>query len=57
MAYTHQPGWTAPSGRQLKSSHTAIDEDMIELFKSVVIQEARYYENRYVAAIGKALSR
>lgn len=33
-----------------------IDEEMLQLFKSVVAEQAQYYENRYVAAIGKALA-
>lgn len=33
-----------------------IDEEMLQRFKSVVAEQAQYYENRYVAAIGKALA-
>jgi hypothetical protein len=56
MAHTHQAGWTAPSGRELKSSCAMIDEDLLQLFKRVVFENAQYYENRYVARIGKALA-
>jgi hypothetical protein len=56
MAYLHQPGWTAPNGRQIKSARTAIDEEMLQLFKSVVAEKAAFYERCYVAELGKRLA-
>ena len=56
MAYLHQPGWTAPTGRQIKSSRTTIDEESLQLFKSVVAEKAAFYERCYVADIGKRLA-
>ena len=56
MAYLHQPGWTAPNGRQIKSVRTAIDEEMLQLFKSVVAEKAAVYERCYVAELGKRLA-
>ena len=55
MAYLHQPGWTAPTGRKIKSSRT-IDEESLELFKSIVSEKAAFYERCYVADIGKRLA-
>jgi hypothetical protein len=54
MAYTHQTGWTAPSGRQIKSARAEIDDEALELFKSVVTEKAAFYERTFVAAMAKA---
>jgi hypothetical protein len=56
MAYLHQPGWTAPTGSQIKSSRTTIDEESLELFKSIVAEKAAFYERCHVAEIGKRLA-
>ena len=45
-----------PNGQKLKSSYATIDDDMFQLFKSVVSDQAKDYEKRYVSAIGKALA-
>jgi hypothetical protein len=42
-----------PTGRQVKSARTAIDEETLQLFKSIVSEKAAFYERRYVAEIGK----
>jgi hypothetical protein len=54
MAYVHESGgWIPATGRQVKSC-TTIDEDTLELFKSVIAENAQYYERTYVAALTKA---
>ena len=55
MAFTHNSGWTPPSGRQLKSC-TTIDEETLQLFKSICIEKAAFYERHYVAQLGKHLA-
>jgi hypothetical protein len=52
MAYVHQNGWTPATGQQVKSC-TTIDQDLIDLFKSVVAEKATTYERLFVAPIGR----
>ena len=56
MAYLHQPGWRAPTGSQIKSARTAIDEEMLQLFKSIVAEKAAFYERHYVAELGRKIA-
>jgi hypothetical protein len=45
-----------PTGRQVKSARTAIDEETLQLFKSIVSEKAAFYERRYVAELGKRIA-
>ena len=55
MAFTHSAGWCPPSGRQLKMCST-IDQELIDLFKSIVAQKAMSYERRCVAPMGRKIA-
>ena len=45
-----------PTGRQVKSARTEIDEETLQLFKSIVAEKAACYERYYVADLGKRLA-
>jgi hypothetical protein len=45
-----------PTGRQVKSARAAIDEETLQLFKSIVSEKAAFYERRYVAELGKRIA-
>jgi hypothetical protein len=45
-----------PTGRQVKSARTEIDEEALQLFKSIVSEKAALYERCYVAELGKRLA-
>jgi hypothetical protein len=54
MAYVHG-GWIPATGRQVKACLT-IDADALNLFKSVIAENAKYFERHYVAALTKAFA-
>jgi len=55
MAWVHRNGYRPPSGDQLKSC-TTIDEETLQLFKSIIEQKATAYERHYVGALSKRLA-
>jgi hypothetical protein len=55
MAYLHQTGWIAPTGQELKSC-TTIDDETLQLFKTIVAEKATTYERFYVAPMGRELA-